>query len=468
MNYGNYKTNFMKCIAIYPEGEFYTLLIFCSKGKKFQVPIMLSFTKKEIATPEMQNILSKYGQAIIASALPAKKVWWTRIRMPIDNETNREKAIALHLQTFLPHCLDNLLFNSIYTKNKEAIIFSILKNKLKEFLEEWKIFSTTPEIITFAPLAVLKYVNYFYPEQKSFLGIHFGRNEVFFISQLEGEIGHIAAISVPLLEGDYEKIRKEFDRIFEFFLLKEKKIQDIIFTGNVALAKQYKELLQNTFKVSFITEKITAVSAKYAIPFGIALDVCKRDARSMQFCKKDLFSPRSLKRLKERLYNLCALSVALSCIVLLWTGSHYRYRKKEIQNILKNEFFSSDTSKPILVQMKELEKHLNSSKKSFSWDKEPYKVSNLISYLTTDPKMTIQEFKDNIEIIHLTYQLIDFTNPIAKDQGKVRIQLKFTATSDRVANAFYQTIISSSLLHKKPDVSWNKHNDIYCLTFYLR
>lgn len=457
----------MKCIAIYPEGEFYTLLIFCSKGKKIQIPIMLSFTKKEIATSEMQNIFSKHGHAIIASALPAKKVWWTRVRMPIDNITNREKAIALHLQTLLPDCLDNLLFNFIYTKNKEAIIFSILKDKLKEFLGEWKIFSTTPEIITFAPLAVLKYVNYFYPEQKSFLVINFGRYELFFISQLEGEIGHIAAISIQLSEVDNEKIKREFDRIFEFFLLKEKKIQNIIFTGNIALAKKYRELLENNFTVSFITEKITAVSPKYAIPFGIGLDVCKRDARSMQFCKKDLFSPTSVKRLKQRLYNLCALSIVLSSLVLLWTVSNYRYRKKKIQNTLKKEFFSRDTSKPILVQMRELEKELNNSKKNFIWDKEPYKVSNLISYLTTDPKITAQEFKDNIDITHLGYQLVDFANSISKGQFQVRIQLEFTATSDRVANAFYQTIISSSLLHKKSDITWNKHNDIYCLTFYL-
>lgn len=458
----------MKCIAIYPEGEFYTLLIFCSKGKKIQIPIMLSFTKKEIATSEMQNIFSKYGHAIIASALPAKKVWWTRVRMPIDNVTHREKAIGLHLQTLLPDCLDKLLFNFIYTKNKEAIIFSILKDKLKEFLGEWKIFSTTPEIITFAPLAVLKYVNYFYSEQKSFLVINFGRYELFFISQLEGEIGHIAAIPIELSEVDNEKIKREFDRIFEFFLLKEKKIQDIIFTGNITLAKKYRELLQNNFTLSFITEKITAVSPKYAIPFGIGLDVCKRDARSIQFCKKDLVSPRSAKRLKQRLYNLSALSIILSCVVLLWTVSNYRYRKREIQSTLTKEFFSSDRSKPILVQMKELEKELNNSKKNFIWDKEPYKVSNLISYLTTDPKITTQEFKDNIEITHVTYQLIDLANSISKGQFQVHIQLEFTAISDRVANAFYQTIISSSLLHKKPDITWNRHNDIYCLTFYLR
>ncbi|MGL4347842.1 MAG: hypothetical protein ACRCSV_00050 [Chlamydiales bacterium] len=457
----------MKCIAIYPEGEFYTLLIFCSKGKKIQIPIMLSFTKKEIMTSEMQNIFSKYGNAIIGSALPAGEVWWTRVRMPIDNITNREKAITIQLQTLFPHCLDKLLFNFIYTKNKEALIFSILKYKLKEFLLGWEIFSTTPEVVTFAPLTVLKYVNYFYPEQKSFLAINFGRDEVFFISQLDGEIGHIATISIQQSHVDNEKIIKEFDRIFEFFLLKEKKLQDIIFTGNIGVAKKYRKLLEENFKVSFITEKITAVSAKYAIPFGIGLDVCKRDARSLQFCKKNFFSPRSIKLLKQRLYKLSALSIVLSCIVFVWTYSNYRYRKREIQSSFKKEFFRSDTSKSLLVHIEELETELNNSKKKFIWDKEPYKVSKLISYLTTDPKITAQEFKDNIDIIHLTYQLMDVANSISKGEFRTRIQLEFKASSDRLANAFYQAIINSSLLQKKSDITWNKHNDIYCLTFYL-
>lgn len=457
----------MKCIAIYPEGEFYTLLIFCSKGKKIQIPIMLSFTQKEIATPEMQNIFSKYRSAIIASALPSGKVWWTRVRVPIDNVTNREKAISFQLQTLLPDCLDKLLFSFIYTKNKEALIFSILKEKLREYLLEWEIFSTTPEIITFAPLAVLKYVNYFYPEQKSFLAINFGKEEVFFISQVDGEIGHIATISIQPSGMENEKIIKEFDRIFEFFLLKEKKIQDIIFTGNVAVAKKYRELLHENFIVSFITEKITTISPKYAIPFGIGLDVCKRDSRSLQFCKNNFFSPRSIRLLKQGLYRLSALSIVLSCIISLWTYSNYRYRKSDIQTTLKKEFSKSDSSKSILVQMQELEKELNNSKKNFVWDKEPYKVSKLISYLTTDPKITAQEFKDNIHITHLTYQLMNAASSTAKDQFRTRVELQFTASSDRLAKAFYQAIMSSSLLQKKSDITWNKHNDIYCLTLYL-
>ena len=111
----------MKCIAIYPEGEFYTLLIFCSKGKKIQTPIMLSFTKKELGTSEMQNIFSKYKNAIIASALPASKVWWTRVRIPIDNAAKREKAVRLQLETLLPHCLDTVSYTHLTLPTSDLV-----------------------------------------------------------------------------------------------------------------------------------------------------------------------------------------------------------------------------------------------------------------------------------------------------------------------------------------------------------
>ncbi len=457
----------MKCIAIYPEGEFYTLLIFCSKGKKIQTPIMLSFTKKELGTSEMQNIFSKYKNAIIASALPASKVWWTRVRIPIDNAAKREKAVRLQLETLLPHCLDKLLFTSIYTKNQEVLIFSILQEKLAEYLSQWKTFFTTPEIITFAPIAVLKYVNYFYPEQKSFLAINFGIEELFFISQVDGGIGHIASLPIDLRYMTKEKATQEFDRIFEFFLLKEKKIQDILFTGNIAVAKQYRELIQENFTVSFIKEKITAVSPKYASVFGIALDVCRRDSRSLQFCRKKFFSPRSTQQLKQRLYTFASLSILCASVISLWVFGHYKYRENDIRKILKEEFLTSGTTKSVLSHMRELEDKFDISQEKFFWDQEPYKVSQLIGYLTTDPKITAQEFQDNIQITHVTYQLLDMVPSTVKSQFRTRVDLQFTASSDRLANRFYQAIKTSSLLQKKSDITWNRQNDIYCITLYI-
>lgn len=457
----------MKCIAIYPEGEFYTLLIFCSKGKKFQTPIMLSFTKKELGTSEIQNIFCKYKNAVIASALPASDVWWTRVRMPIEHAGKREKAVRLQLETLLPSRLDKLLFNAIYTKNQEVLIFSILQEKLAEYLLQWKTFSTTPEIITFAPIAVLKYVNYFYPEQKSFLAINFGMEELFFISQVEGEIGYIASIPIDLCDITTEKAIQAFDRIFEVFLLKEKKLHDILFTGNITLAKQYRKLLQENFKVSFIKEKITAVSPKYASVFGIALDVCRRDTRSLQFCKKNFFSPRSTYRLKQQLYTLASLSLLCASIMTLWIFGYYKSRENDIRTILKEEFLTSDTTKSVLSHMHELENRFDISKKKFFWDKEPYKVSQLIEYLTTDPKLTAEEFQDNVHITHVTYQLLDKAPSTVNGQFRTRIDVQFTASSDRLANMFYQAMKSSSLLHKKSDITWNRQNDIYCITLYI-
>lgn len=457
----------MKCIAIYPEGEFYTLLIFCSKRKKIQTPIMLSFTKKELGTPEMQNIFYKYKDAIIASALPASKVWWTRVRIPIDHPSKRKKAVRLQLETLLPHCLDKILFNCVYSKNQEVLIFSILQEKLADYLLQWKTFFTTPEIITFAPIAVLKYVNYFYPEQKSFLAINFGIEELFFISQIDGEIGHIASLSVDLRYITEEKAAQAFDRIFEYFLLKEKKIQDILFTGNVSVAKRYKELIQKKFTVSFIKEKITAVSPKYATVFGIGLDVCRRDNKSLQFCKKNFFSPRSIEQLKQRFYTLASLSILCAFAISLWVFVNYKYKENDIRNTVKKEFLTSDTTKSVLSHMRELENTFNLSKKKFLWDKEPYKVSQLIEYLTTDTKITAQEFQDNIQITHLTYQLLDINLSTVQSQFRTRVDLQFTASSDRLANKFYQVIKTSSLLQKKTDITWNKQNDIYCITFYI-
>lgn len=457
----------MKCIAIYPEGEFYTLLIFCSKGKKIQIPIMLSFTKKEFETSEMQNIFYKYKNAIIASALPASQVWWARVHIPIDNKAKREKAVRLQLQTLLPHCLDKLLFNSIFTKNKEVLIFSILQEKLEEYLLQWEAFSTIPEIITFAPIAVLKYINYFYPEQKSFLAINFGMEELFFISQVDGEIGNIASIPIDLSHMTKEKTTQAFDRIFEFFLLKEKKIQDILFTGNITVARQYRELIQENFTVSFIKEKITAVSPKYASVFGIALDVCRRDSRSLQFCKKKFFSSRSTQRLKQSLQTFASLSILCASAMSLWVFGHYKFRENNIRNTLKEEFLTTDTTKSVLSHMQELENKFDISKKKFFLDKEPYKVSQLIGYLTTDPKITAQEFQDNIQITHLTYQLLDMAPSAVRYQFRTRVDLQFTASSDRLANKFYQVIKTSHLVHKKTDITWNRQNDIYCITLYI-
>lgn len=457
----------MKCIAIYPEGEFYTLLIFCSKGKKIQIPIMLSFTKKELGTSEMQSIFYKYRNAIIASALPASQVWWTRVRIPIDNAAKREKAVRLQLETLLPHCLDKLLFNSIYTKNKEVLIFSILQEKLAEQLLQWEAFSTTPEIITFAPIAVLKYVNYFYPEQKSFLAINFGIEELFFISQVDGEIGHIASMPIDLRHLTKEKAAQAFDRIFEFFLLKEKKIQDILFTGNITLARQYRELIQKNFLVSFIKEKITAVSPKYASVFGIALDVCRRDSRSLQFCKKKFFSPRSTQRLKQSLHTCVNLSIFCALVMSLWVYIYYKVRENDIRNIVKEEFLTTDTTKSVQSHMQELEDRFDICKKKFFLDKEPYKISQLIGYLTTNPKITAQEFQNNIQITHLTYQLLDMAPSAVKYQFRTRVDLQFTASSDRLANKFYQAIKTSPLLQKKTDITWSRQNDIYCITLYI-
>ena len=87
--------------------------------------------------------------------------------------------------------------------------------------------------------------------------------------------------------------------------------------------------------------------------------------------------------------------------------------------------------------------------------------------LTTDPKITAQEFQDNIQITHVTYQLLDMVPSTVKSQFRTRVDLQFTASSDRLANRFYQAIKTSSLLQKKSDITWNRQNDIYCITLYI-
>ncbi|GAB4194357.1 MAG: hypothetical protein Tsb0015_17350 [Simkaniaceae bacterium] len=494
----------MKFAAIYPEGKFYTLAAFHSKGKQLKPLTFLSFQEKELKNENFKELFGDSSKKIIlASALKAGDLWLKKIPLSTKNLRAAKKAAFFQLEAALPYPISESAFTYIINK-KNVSLLSVSRSAMEQHIDSCKIFALDPEVISSAPTALQRYIAHFYPQKKNFLAIHMGREDTFFIFQKDGSINHITSFPIgyqSFIEGlkkDLSKLEEEkiyhlleemdfqglentayqnllfkcqlffknLDRALYFFRQKEKEFGEIFLTGHFCKIKTLVDKIQSQFDFPISGGPHEAFSY-YAIPYGLCLDMKANDAKSVQLRQGKYLSKKLRKNIFQRFKFFYLCSLAISTFMMLFSSFLKNAEEKKLKKELMS--FASDQEKNYTVKqlLEKLDLETKGKEKRFFLDKEPSKVSEIINFLVNHPNFSGRE--KEMELTRFAYQLVDYPSP--QDLGKkytIKVDLDFKASSQVDAHEFYDALKKDPNIDTQKGIAWNRKNDEYQISFYFK
>lgn len=438
----------------------------------------------------------------VASGLLAKDFILRSVETKVTSSKHIEEAIRFQSEAtshFDPENIITVPF--LIKKEPKALLFTVIKEGLKEHLEAFKKLEIDPHTVSTVPNGLCHFINWKFPKLDNGFVVDLGTNEVTCALMEKGRLKRshaipfgIAALLDALLE-DRKKIllRKEIEgaaKQIDLLILKpglnpnlssllkamRQKIEQtyhsyargvpipVIFTGRSDAFLHLREFLMD-FSEEF---PLSQEEQLFAVSSGLAIEQMSK--YPMQLRQGAFFPEKNWFRMGLYALGLITLSTLLSVGLVLW-GNQTSFT--QTQTMLQASLPSEQSMEAWEVEEK-IDGWISTIEKNNK--KYPYilqapRVSEFLSWLSTHPLINELKLKnDPIEILEIRYTLEKYPSAKGKkDPFLAKVELEFSFKSAMNARRFHDLILKGDhMINPKLDITWDVQNDTYRTSFYLK
>jgi hypothetical protein len=461
-------------------------------GKKVSIELL-----RTLPLSEEEHVKQFYtAEGSYVSGLDISEILIREIELKIKDKKKILKLLPFQIEPHLPYSPEDAVICTQILPQKlgsRVALFSTKSSSLSHHIQSWFEYGITPYEVSCTPVALLRFVNHFYPSIEKGLVFHIGANASTAAYFKENRILFCQSFSLGssvFKEEDSLFMEKELSRLFSFL---EKKIGDaekntdevepikVLITGNFSSAPKCKELLISNFPSSMRLEEdsmipnssydVTTLNA-YAVPIGLALDASSYDGRSVQFRKGPFLAKITEKKRIKAFLSFAIGAIALTLTTISLEAIHTHLKKKEFSGIMQKDFsyFLSQTENSSLETLDEIEFEIDSLETSFQKKNTPYpltpsfpNITEVLAFLSSYPN-------PSIDIKKVAFSLIkhpQITSPNTPYVGKISLEVNINKPEE--ALAFQKALKqNSSLVDTKKEFFIENTGTSYFISFFLK
>ncbi|MFI5334096.1 MAG: hypothetical protein ACHQT8_02890, partial [Chlamydiales bacterium] len=351
------------------------------------------------------------GECTLVSGLDGKELILRKLSFVLKNRRAILKALPFQAESHLPYTPEESVLLPLFSKKAggtyDVILSATTRTDLRKHLEKWQGHQLDPDQVSSIPNALFRFARHFHPQESDLLVLHLGEKESICGLILEGTLQHFYCFSwgrslfeeSPLVAEN--RLQKEVDRAISSL---QKKCdlfpQKLLLTGDASLVASLKPKIE-TFSKLMVLEAPSQPASTFAIPLGLALEGLAQDQSKIQFRQGEFLSERAQKK-RVKFASLYILScITLALLTWLSTTLLLAREKSVLKESLVRIFPASMDASSSLEEM------LESGEAALSKDKAPFplhptapKVSDLLAWLSTHPKLT-----QEIDLKEVRYEL---------------------------------------------------------------
>ena len=459
---------------------------------------------------EKKTELSPFSSDImVVSGVEGQDLLIRHLKTPLKNKRALHKTLPFQLESLIPYSLDEVVVKPVYVPcgdGTQGTFFTVSKKSLEAHLHNYQQEKIDPEWISVTPLALFRFGEFVCPQEHSMLVFHVGYTTTQMVSIKEGQlqnhltfqIGTKAFMEAFEKDGVYRleeakeknaphlfellsRFKRELDRAFCFLSHKEheESIRDILFCGDMAVEIETYLKESEAFRFSPLEIKShrgfdAETIRPFAIPIGLALDALKNDSRSVQLRQGEFISHRRLSRLKKGLIKGGILSGVLWILTVMCSQMFFHKKEAHLLHQFNHVVERYQESIPSIQslgnipnldqKLQMLNQELRVPKNGEGYFSNPYRVSDLLTYLATHPKL------EGIEILRIDYELKScptIDQPKGKYSPKVRIL--FSSEEPKKSREFHDAIIEDTkIVDVGHEIEWSRKGNEYEIAFFVQ
>ncbi len=487
------------------------------KTRKISIELLRTFPlSEEGAFPFPQSAIEECPYKLI-SGLDASDVLLRNLQLKVQDRGKILKLLPFQIEAQLP-CPSEEAVVSIQIspgdapKSSKVSFYAAKTSVLQNHIDQFKTKNADPDEVSCMPAALWRFCRHFFPELSDTLVLHIGSKSSTLIGIVNQKPCFSHSFSLgsesfsqaweaekkdgpsllqlnenlhPALYQTTQQAKKELDRVFAFFLKKQKDLwKDIVLTGNLSIPPSFKAFIANYIPESIQIHECVGSDTydattleTYAVSVGLALDGLAEDGASTCF-RKNIFVAPSLK--KHRLKLLCSMALAslvLTSTALLISNMYQNHTQKTLIETFQTSFSMPDKK---IETLQELEQELSLLDTSLQKEKIPYRlslslpnVSEVLAWLSNHPALNTSQLlqqggETDIKKIH--YQLLKYpklkapTIPYA-----AKIDLEIEISNPQTAKNFQQALEHERFfIDLQKEISWQVKGSTYFISFFLK
>jgi len=485
--------------------------------KKISIELLRTFPFSEensFAFP--QSALEELPYKII-SGLDSSEVILRNTQVKLQDQKKILKLLPFQIEPQLPCPPEDAIVSIQMSpgdspKSSKISFYAAKKEALERHIETLKQKKAEPDEVSCIPAALWRFTEHFFPELSETLILHLGAktstlvgitdkrpcfshcfpigSELFSNAlEIEGKdlinLLDLSAEKQPALYQLTQHAKKELDRVFTFFLKKQKEPwHNIILTGNFSgfpllkafIAQHLPKSIQLNECACGESYDATTLEA-YAIPIGLALDALALDSHSTRFRQGDFVAPTQKKR-QVKLFSSLALACSILASTTVLIGSMYKDRKlKQFTDTLQSSFSLQHKK---IDDLEDLQREVSALEFSLTKEKVPYSlmlpvpnVSELLAWLSSHPVLNMSipsEEAGEVDMKKVKYSLVKYPKITATALPYIaKVELEVEIPSRLVAKDFQESLQKDlSFVDTKKEISWQAKGTTYFISFFLK
>ena len=448
-------------------------------------------------------------ETMVVTGVEGQDLLIRHLKTPLKKKRALHKTLPFQLESLIPYSLDEVVVKPVYVPygdETQGTFFTVSKKSLEAHLKKHQQEKIDPEWISATPLALFRFGEFVCPKERSMVVFHIGYTTTQMVSIKEGQLqSHLTfQIGTKAFTEAFEKdgvyqledakkknaphlsellscFRRELDRAFCFLSHKEheESIRDILFCGDMAVEIEAYLRKNESFRFSSLEIKSqrgfdAETIRPFAIPIGLALDALKNDSKSVQLRQGEFISHRCLSRLKKGLIKGGILSVVLWILTLVCSQMFFHKKEEHLLHQFNHVVERYQEDIPSLQglgnihnldkKLQLLNQELRVPKNREKYFSKPYRISDLLTYLTTHPKL------EGIEILRIDYELKSCpTIDQPKDTYSPKIRILFFSEEPKKSREFHDAIIEDiNIVDVGHEIEWSRKGNEYEIAFFVQ
>jgi type IV pilus assembly protein PilM len=504
-------------IGVFLDGAIVKWAKVSRKNKKIHIELLRTFPlSEEESFPFPQGSIDEDSCKII-SGLDTFEVLLRDLQLKVQDRKKILKLLPFQIEAHLP-CPSEEAVVCIQISSGDApksskISFYAAKTAvLQNHIDQLKAKNADPDEVSCIPAALWRFSRHFFPELSDTLILHIGSKSTTlvgiinqkpyfahafslgsesFVQAWEAEKKDLSSLAElnekehPALYQTTQHAKKELDRVFTFFLKKQKDFwHHIIVTGNLSTPPSFKAFLFNCMPESIQIHECSGSDTydattleTYAVPIGLALDGITGDSASTGFRKNIFVAPSVNKQRLKLLRSMALASLFLTSTAFLISNMYQNYTQKKLTEAFQTSFSMQNKK---IDKLQELEAELSFLETSLQKEKIPYRlslplpnVSEVLAWLSNHPALNTSELLQKggeVDIKKIYYQLVKYpklTTPTIPYGAKIELEIEIP--SPQIAKNFQKFLEQERFfIDVQKEISWQAKGSTYSISFFLK
>lgn len=501
-------------IGLYLDGSVVKWTKITHQKKKISIDLLRTFPfSEEESFSFPQSAIEECPYKLI-SGLDSYEVLLRNVNLKIQDRKKISKLLPFQIEPQIPFPSEDAIASvQIYSgetpKSSKISFYAAKKNALSDHIDFLKQKKADPDDVSCVPAALWRFALHFFPELSDTLILHVGSktttllgivdkkpsfshsfslgSEPFSLCETE-DLSSLNLMNLTDSESALYKLteqaKKELDRVFTFFLKKQKDpFQNILLTGNFSAFPPLKSfIIQHLpegleFHECLGGESYDATTLEsYAIPVGLALDGLAEDQFSTSFRKESFASGSQKKQHIKQLLSFALASLTLLSTTLLISNMYQDHHRKT----LIEAFQSSFPLQTKIDTLEDLEREVSLLETSLKKEKIPYpltlsipNVSEVLAWLSSHPvlndKTSLEELGE-VDLKKAKYNLLKHPKIKAARLPYVgKVELEIEIPNRQMAKNFHESLQKeNSFTDAKKEVSFQSKGSTYLVSFFLK